>query len=166
MALVIISAMTLNRVIGREGGLPWKLPADMKHFKSTTMGSPVIVGRSTFESDAGVLPGRLNIVVTRQAGWSAAGVEVAGSIDEARAIASEHQPEADTFIIGGGAIYAAALPIVDRLELTTIHTVLDGDTLFPDVPRGVFELTSASHHPIDERHAFAMTFQTLDRRTR
>ncbi|MEL6497303.1 MAG: dihydrofolate reductase [Planctomycetota bacterium] len=165
MPLAIISALTLNRVIGRDGGMPWKLPADMKHFKTMTMGSPIIVGRRTFETDAGVLPGRLNIVITRQPGWSANGVEVADSIETARAIANEHQPNADAFIIGGGVIYRAALPLADRLELTTIHTVLEGDTKFPDLPSRAFELTSARHRPADERNAFALTFQSLHRRS-
>ncbi|MEO1715518.1 MAG: dihydrofolate reductase [Planctomycetota bacterium] len=165
MPLAIISALTLNRVIGRAGGMPWKLPADMKHFKATTMGCPIIVGRSTFETDAGVLPGRLNIVVTRQPNWSAEGVEVAASIDEARSIAAEREPDKDAFIIGGGAIYTAALPIADRLELTTIHAVLEGDTHFPDLPADTFDLARSQHHAADERHAFAMTFQTLTRRS-
>lgn len=164
MPLVIISALTLNRVIGRAGGLPWKLPADMEHFKTTTMGSPVIMGRSTFETDAGVLPGRLNIVVTRQSDWKAEGVEVAPSIEQAHDIAAERQPDKDAFIIGGGAIYSAALPLADRLELTTIHTVLEGDTYFPELPSDTFQLVRTSHHPADDRHAFAMTFQTLRRR--
>ncbi len=166
MDLVIISAMTLNRVIGREGGLPWSLPADMAHFKRTTMGSPVIMGRRTFETDAGVLPGRLNIVVTRTPGWSAEGVQVASSIDDARSLASEHHPDKHAFVIGGGGVYRAALPIVDRLELTTIHAVIEGDTSFPELPPGVFELVAAQHRPRDERHAHAMTFQTLRRSPR
>ena len=163
MDLVIISALTLNRVIGRDGGLPWSLPDDMKHFKQTTMGSPVIMGRGTFETDAGVLPGRLNIVVTRQGDWSAAGVEVAHSIEQAREIALDREPEKDAFVIGGGAIYRAALPTADRLELTTIHTVLEGDTLFPELPAGSFELVRARHRAADDCHAFALTFQTLRR---
>ena len=163
MSLVIISAMTLNRVIGRDGGLPWSLPADMKHFKHTTMGSPVIMGRSTFETDSGVLPGRLNIVVTRDTTWSAKGVEVAHSIDQAKALANELEPSNDAFVIGGGAIYAAALPMTDRLELTTIHAVIEGDTRFPKVPPGVFRLERASYRAADDRHAHAMTFQTLQR---
>ncbi len=163
MALVIISALTLNRVIGRDGGLPWKLPADMAHFKSTTMGSPVIMGRRTFETDAGVLPGRLNIVVTRQPNWSAEGVLVAHSVESASELAQEREPDRDAFVIGGGAIYQAALPIVDRLELTTIHAVIDGDTRFPELPTDSFELVRATHRPADDRHAHAMTFQTLRR---
>ena len=161
MALVLISAMSLNRVIGRDGGLPWSLPDDMKHFKQTTMGSPVIMGRSTFETDSGVLPGRLNIVVTRQMDWSHEGVEVANSVEAARDLAGDCEPGKDAFVIGGGKIYELALPIADRLELTTVHAVIEGDTRFPEVRASDWTLASARFHPADERHAYAMTFQTL-----
>lgn len=155
--------MSLNRVIGRDGGLPWKLPDDMAHFKRTTLGSPVIMGRKTFETDSGVLPGRLNIVVTRRTDWSHDGVEVADSIDSAHAIATEREPDRDAFVIGGGEIYRLALPEADRLELTIVHAVIEGDTKFPDYDRSRFALTRATHHPADDRHTHAMTFQTLDR---
>ncbi|MGP1273750.1 MAG: dihydrofolate reductase [Phycisphaerales bacterium] len=163
MALVIISAMALNRVIGDAGGLPWKLPDDMAHFKRTTAGTPVIMGRRTFETDAGVLPGRLNIVVTRREAWSAEGVLTASSIEEATRLAVERLPGRDAFVIGGGAVYAAALPLADRLELTTIHAVIKGDTRFPAYDRRAFRLDRARFHPVDDRHRYAMTFQTLSR---
>lgn len=163
MALVLISAMSLNRVIGKAGGLPWRLPDDMAHFKRTTMGSPVIMGRRTFETDSGVLPGRLNIVVTRRQGWSAEGVEVAGSVESARDLAALREPERDAFVIGGGEIYALALPIADRLELTIVHAVIEGDTRFPDYDRSRFRLVRSRRHAADARHAYAMTFQTLER---
>lgn len=164
MGLVIISAISLNRVIGRGGGLPWRLPDDTAHFKRTTMGAAVIMGRRTFESDSGVLPGRLNIVVTRDRGWGADGVETAPSVEAAGELARAQRPGTDAFVIGGGEIYALALPIAERLELTVVHAVVEGDTRFPAYGRGAFELTRAVFHPADERHAFAMTFLSLVRR--
>lgn len=155
--------MSLNRVIGKDGGLPWSLPDDMAHFKRTTTGHPVIMGRRTFETDSGVLPKRLNIVVTRDESWSAEGVLTANSVDAARDLAQQHEPEKDAFVIGGGVIYELALPLADRIELTVIHALIDGDTRFPDYPRSDWRLDRAEHHPADDRHAHAMTFLSLSR---
>lgn len=161
---MIISAMSLNRVIGRGGGLPWSLPDDLAHFKRATLGAAVIMGRRTFETDSGVLPGRLNIVVTRDRGWRAEGVEAVPSVEAAAALASERKPAADAFVIGGGAVYALALPLVERMELTVVHAVVEGDTRFPPYRPEAFELARAVFHPADARHAFAMTFLSLWRR--
>ncbi|NHN56134.1 NUDIX domain-containing protein [Calidifontibacter sp. DB0510] len=122
----LIAARSRGGVIGRDGGMPWHLPADLKYFKRTTMGHPMIMGRRTFES-MGVLPGRRSIVVTRQPDWSADGVEVAHSLDHALALTGDES----VFIVGGAQIYEQALPFADRILLTEIDIDVDGDTFFP-----------------------------------
>ena len=129
--LTLIVARAENGVIGRDGGLPWRLPADLKRFKALTMGAAMIMGRRTFDSLPGVLPGRRHIVITRDAGWSAPGAEVAHSVDEALAIAGD----GPQFVIGGADIFAQFLPLAERIELTEVAGDIAGDTVMPD-PRG------------------------------
>jgi dihydrofolate reductase len=124
----VVAALARNRVIGAGNRLPWRLPEDLKRFKRLTMGAPVIMGRRTHQSIDRPLPGRRNIVVTRQAGARWDGCEVAHSLDEAIALAGD-APE--VFVIGGAELYAAALPRADRLYLTLIDADYEGDTLFP-----------------------------------
>lgn len=131
----IVVALGRNRAIGRENKLLWKIPDDLKHFKELTLGHPVIMGRKTFESILGMLgkplPGRTNIVVTRNSAWSHEGVLVASSVDEALALAAT-QPGSDEIHIGGGAeIYAQVFPKVDRLYLTLVEDEQEGDAFFP-----------------------------------
>jgi dihydrofolate reductase len=126
----LVAAMARNRVIGTGNGLPWHLPADLKRFKRLTMGAPVIMGRKTHESIGKALPGRRNIVVTRQAGANWAGCEVTASLDAALALAGD-APE--VFVIGGAELYALALPRADRLYLTLLDADYAGDTFFPAV---------------------------------
>ncbi|MDE5653626.1 MAG: dihydrofolate reductase [Muribaculaceae bacterium] len=136
--ITIIAAVAADGAIGRRGDLLWHIPEDLRHFKSLTLGAPVIMGRLTWESlPKRPLPKRLNIVVTHDPAYDAPGAEVASSLAEAIEIAkasraSEGNPDGDIFIIGGGRIYAAALPLADRLELTEIDAVApDADTFFP-----------------------------------
>jgi len=124
----MIAALTEDRVIGRDGGLPWRLPEDMKHFKATTMGHAIIMGRRTWEETGRPLPGRRNIVVTSRA---LEGVETFASLADAIAAARTTDPE--PFIIGGGKIYAAALPLATKLVLTWVKASAAGDTRFPEV---------------------------------
>lgn len=126
----LIVAMTPERVIGRDNGLPWHLSADLQHFKATTMGKPIVMGRNTYESIGRALPGRQNIVVTRNKTFSADGVTVAHSLDAAVRAAGD-VPE--VMIIGGAELYTAAMPLADRLYLTHIQTSIPGDTFFPNV---------------------------------
>ena len=132
--LAIIVAQSTNRVIGCNNQLPWRLPEDLKYFKRVTMGKPVIMGRKTFESIGRPLPGRTNIVVTRQVDWQAVGVIAANSLDEAIRLANDESPE-EVMIIGGAQIYAEALPKVDKIYLTQVHKVFDGDAWFPELPK-------------------------------
>jgi dihydrofolate reductase len=127
-------AMASNGVIGRDNGLPWHLPEDLRYFKRTTLGKPVIMGRKTFESIGRPLPGRPNIVVSRSADWSASGVAVVDSLESAlasaQALAAASGAE-EVVVIGGAQIYAAALPLASRLYVTEIHAAVAGDTWFP-----------------------------------
>ena len=157
--ITVIYARAKNGVIGKDGDLPWRLPADLKRFKALTMGKPMIMGRKTFESLPGLLPGRRHIVLTRKERWDSGGAEIARSIDEALAIAGD----GDVAIIGGAAIYDVFLPRADRVELTQIHAAYEGDTYMP--PLGSeWEITTREDHEADgERPAFS--FLTLERST-
>jgi dihydrofolate reductase len=128
--LSLIAAMARNRVIGRDNALPWRLPEDLKRFRRLTMGAPIIMGRKTYDSIGRPLPGRRNIVVTRQRDLALAGCEIAGSLEDALALAGD-APEA--FVIGGAEIYRAALPLADRLYFTLIDADYEGDAYFPAI---------------------------------
>jgi dihydrofolate reductase len=135
----LIAAVARDGAIGRGNALLWHLPEDMRHFKSTTLGAPIVMGRKTWDSIGRPLPGRRNIVVTRQRGWQAAGVEVAASLSEAIERAGD---VARVFVIGGAELYAAALPTADELVLTEVDADAQGaDTYFPPWEREAFEGT-------------------------
>ncbi len=147
--LALIAAVARNRVIGRGGELVWRESADQKHFRHVTMGCPVIMGRKTWDSLPArfrPLPGRRNLVVTRNGGWHAEGAERADSLDEALALAAG---AAKVFVIGGAELYALALPQADELVLTEIDAELDGDVFFPDWPRERFALAASEPHVSD-----------------
>ncbi|HQV90896.1 MAG TPA: dihydrofolate reductase [Phycicoccus sp.] len=127
--VTLIAALGRNRIIGRDGTMPWHLPEDLKHFKALTMGHPMVMGRKTFDSIGRPLPGRRSIVITRDREWRVPGVEVAHSFDEALDLAG---PADRVFVIGGGEVYAVALPFADHLELTEVDAEPEGDTWFPE----------------------------------
>lgn len=129
MRLSLIAAMARNRVIGRDNTLPWRLPEDLRYFKATTLGKPVIMGRKTWESLGRPLPGRLNIVVTRNASYRAEGATVVTGLPQAIAAAGEVE---EAFVIGGAELYRQALPLAQRIYLTEIATDVDGDASFPE----------------------------------
>jgi dihydrofolate reductase len=130
MAIALVAALGENRVIGKEGGLPWHIPGDLKLFKQTTMGKPIIMGRKTWESLGKPLAGRTNIVITHKAEYKADGACVTNSIDQALAVAGDQESE-EVMIIGGAEIYRLALPKADRLYLTEVKASPDGDAWFP-----------------------------------
>ncbi|MDX1755787.1 MAG: dihydrofolate reductase [Marinobacter sp.] len=137
MRKALIVAMARNRVIGRNNALPWYLPGDLRYFKQATLGKPILMGRKTFESIGRPLPGRLNVVITRNADWQAPeGVRRAASLADAL-ITAEAQAELEggdeVMVIGGGQIYAEALPLVDRMYVTQVHAEVEGDAYFPEV---------------------------------
>jgi dihydrofolate reductase len=156
--IVFFAARADNGVIGVGGGLPWRLPADLRRFKAMTAGLPLVMGRKTFESFPTPLLGRRHIVLTRDAGWSAPGAEVAGDVDAALALAGA--PVAA--VIGGAEIYRLFLPIADRIELTEVHIAPEGDTHMPDPGPGWRETLREDHPAEGERPAYS--FVTLMRR--
>ena len=150
MTLTLVVAMGSNRVIGVGGTLPWHLPEDLAHFKRLTLGHPMVMGRTTYESIGRPLPGRTTIVVTRQHDWSAAGVEVAHSLDDAIALASELDDEA--FLVGGAQVYAEALErdLVDTMVVTRVRQAPEGDAWFPVIDwEGWDEVGTAPHADFD-----------------
>ncbi len=131
MNVFCIYARAANGVIGKDGTLPWHLPADLKRFKQLTMGKPMIMGRKTFESLPGLLPGRRHIVLTRRERWDSRGADIVRSADEALVMAGEGEGEGEVAVIGGAAIFDVFLPRSDRVELTQIHADFDGDVFMP-----------------------------------
>jgi dihydrofolate reductase len=163
----MIWAMTRNRVIGAAGGLPWRLPDEMRHFMRTTLGKPVIMGRRTFETMAEPLPKRTNIVLTRAAGFRAEGAEVVTTLDAALECARRvclRDGVDECLIIGGADLYALGLPLADRLYETVIDVMLEGDTFFPEYDAAAWEEVEAAVHPPDARHAYGYTTRILERR--
>ena len=157
----IIVAMANNRLIGRDNRLPWRLPADLIHFKSVTMGKPMVMGRKTWESLPGLLPGRRHIVVTRDPAYQADDCTVVHSLDEALAAAGD-VPE--VMVVGGGTIYKEMLPRADRLYLTLVEAEVEGDTRFPEFDWQAWRELSRERHPADARNDHAYTFLVLERR--
>jgi len=162
MTVSLIVALSTNRVIGRDGGLPWYLPADLKHFKRTTMGHHLIIGRRTWEEVGKPLPGRDMVVVTRSREFAAEGVQVARSVERALEIAAADD---EPFIGGGAQIYRIALArgLVDRLYLTRIHAEVEGDTYFPELDLDEWVLRSEEHHEANEKNRFPYSFEVYER---
>lgn len=160
MRLSLLVAVAENNVIGRDGGLPWHLSADLKRFKQLTMGHPMLMGRRTFESLGRVLPGRTSIVISRQPQLSLPeGVLLAGSLDAALELVAA---EEEVFIIGGAELYAAALPSADRIYLTRVHANIEGDTHFPAIDWSQWRCIAEEAHAADEKNAFNFTFLTYE----
>lgn len=163
MNIALVVAASENNVIGKNNQLLWRLPNDMKFFKNTTWGMPVIMGRNTFESLGKPLAGRTNIVITRQENWSAPGVQVVKSLDDAIAAAADTDAK-ESFVIGGGEIYKQAMPLAQRIYLTRVHGTFEGDTYFPVVEEQQWELLSNLDFPADEKHAYSYSFQVWGKR--
>lgn len=144
MRVSAIVAMGTNRAIGLEGALPWRLPEDLRRFKRLTLGHTLVVGRKTYESIGRPLPGRRMVVLTRQPGWSAEGVQVARSLEEALELAAGDE---EVFIAGGAEVYREALPRVQRLYLTVLERDYRGDTFFPEVDLSAWRLVEREQHP-------------------
>ncbi|ACO47337.1 dihydrofolate reductase [Deinococcus deserti] len=159
--LVAIVAMTENRVIGKDGGMPWHLPADLAHFRRLSVGKPNIMGRKVYDSLGQALPGRTNIVLTRNRGFQAPGCQVVHTPQEALDAAGD-APE--IAILGGEEIYRLYLEQLTRVEMTLIHTSLEGDTFFPELS-GQWEVTAERERPADEKNRYDLTFRTLIRRS-
>ena len=159
--VVFVVARAQSGVIGRDNALPWHLPDDLRRFKALTLGKPVLMGRRTFESIGRPLPGRHNIVLTRDPRWSAPGVTVVRSLDEALAAAGD-APE--IMVIGGADLYRQALPLARRIELTEVESDLDGDVHLAAFPSSEWRESAREAHAADDRHALPFSFVTLERR--
>jgi len=157
----IIAALAGNLVIGRDNRLPWHLPADLGRFKALTMGRPMLMGRRTWESLPGLLPGRSHLVLTRDPDYRADGCRIVHSLEEALEAAGE-VPE--LMVIGGAELYAQALPLADRLYLTLVRACPDGDTFFPDYDPADWRETDREDRPADERNPYPYSFLTFERR--
>ncbi len=156
--VTLVAAIARNRVIGAQNGLPWRLPEDLRHFKALTLGHPVIMGRRTFESIGRALPGRRNIVISRNAAFAAAGAETCASLEAAIGACSGTATE--VFVIGGAEIYALALPLAQRLCLTEIEADFGGDTCFPDFDRRDWREAARARHSAEAGFDFAfVTYQ-------
>jgi dihydrofolate reductase len=157
----IIVATDERGAIGRDGGLPWRLPDDLRRFKALTMGKPIIMGRKTWDSIGKPLPGRHNIVITRDATLALDGATVVTSLDAAIAAAGAVD---EACIIGGAEIYRLALPRTDVIHLTRVHATVDADTYFPVLVAGEWDEDIIEHHHADDRHAYAFSYVTRRRR--
>lgn len=158
--ITLIVAAAENNAIGKDNQMPWHLPNDFKYFKKSTLGHSVVMGRKTFESIGRPLPDRRNIILTRDQNYINPDIDVANSIDE---VLTYCRDEREIFIIGGANIYRQTLALAHRVLLTRVHTVVDGDAFFPELPPTEWELTSSEHHQKDEKHAFDYTFEVWER---
>lgn len=169
MDVAIYVAIAENGVIGRDNGLPWKLSSDLKRFKADTMGKPIIMGRKTFESIGKPLPGRLNIVVSRDPAYRIEGAETTQSVEDAITLATAKarcmQDADEICVIGGGEIYRQALPLADRLHVTHVLASLDGDTRFPEIAPDKWVVESSQEFPAGEKDSHATRYTVYRRRS-
>lgn len=161
--LSIIVAMARNRVIGRDGDLPWHLSADLKRFRKLTTGHAILMGRKTYDSIGRPLPERRSIVITRNAGYHPEGVKIASSVESALSLVRD---DAEAFIIGGATIYEQALPLADRLYVTLVEAEVDGDTSFPEIDAAQWQLVSEEAHKADLKNDWPYRFLIYDRDTK
>mgnify|MGYP000569037177 CR=1 FL=1 len=165
MHIALIVAAAANGVIGRDNQMPWSLPADLQYFKKVTMGKPIVMGRKTFESIGRPLPGRANIVITRQADWHAEGVEVASSVEAALQLAELRAAEGveELMVIGGAEIYRTALPLAERLYLTEIKASIEGDAYFPEIDPANWRELSRETRVSDAANDYDCAFVVFER---
>jgi dihydrofolate reductase len=157
----LVVAMARNRVIGSDNALPWRLPADLAHFRKVTMGHPIVMGRRTYESIGKALPGRKSIVVTRNRAFEAPGCTVVPSLDAAWEAAGDAE---EVCVIGGTSLFEEALPVADVIHLTEVEADVAGDTYFPRFDRGAWDEKEVARQPADGRHAYPMRILELTRK--
>ena len=160
--IAIVVAAAENNVIGKDNGLIWHLPADLRHFKQVTMGHPMLMGRKTFESIGKPLPGRTSIIITTQKDYAAKGCIVTHSLQEA--VEQAKALDEEICIIGGAEIYRQALPLTDSIYLTRIHHSFEGDVFFPEIKEEEWEAVEQEHHEPDEKNKYSYSFITLKRK--
>ncbi|WP_019601301.1 type 3 dihydrofolate reductase [Teredinibacter turnerae] len=167
ISVALVVGVAANGVIGRDNGLPWRLPKDLAYFKRVTMGHPIVMGRKTFDSIGRPLPGRTNIVVTRNPTWQAEGVDVCHSLEDALVLARDVATQTQVkqiMVIGGAEFYRQMLPQADRLYLTEVHADVVGDAYFPEFDRSRWQQLSAERHEADSGNPYAYSFLVLERR--
>ena len=160
MLISIIVAASTNNVIGKDGGLPWRLPEDLKRFKQVTMGKPMIMGRATWESIGRALPGRQSIVLTRQAGFVAKGCDIATTVEDALQLAGDAE---EVMVIGGGHVYQQFLPQAGRVYLTRVNATIEGDTFFPEIDDNLWKVLGRESFPASGEREHAFEILTLER---
>lgn len=158
--IIMIAAVAENFALGKDNELVWHLPDDFKRFKQLTTNHYIIMGRKTFESFPKPLPNRTHVIITRQQDYKAEGCLVVANLDEALAMVPKDE---NTFVIGGGEIYALALPFTDVIELTKVHARFEADTFFPEIDAKQWKLVAEEYHPKDEKHLFDFTYETYRR---
>lgn len=167
LPLVLVVAVAENGVIGRKGGLPWRIPGDLKHFKAVTMGKPMVMGRKTYESIGKPLPGRTSVVLTRDKNWRVDGVLVGHSLDEILKLANEEAKRtgaSEIAIIGGSALFDETLPIAAKIELAEVHAKPEGDVFFPKFDRTIWRETRREGPMQSEKDDHAYSVVTLERK--
>ncbi len=157
----IIAALSENRVIGRNGTLPWRMPADLAHFKRLSMGHPILMGRKNHEDIGRPLPGRSNIILTRQEGFQAQSCIVVHHLNEVESVVPD---DSEIMVIGGAEIYAKLMPRANRIYFTIIHANIDGDTFFPEFNQAEWEETGRQDHLADKKNPYPYSFVTLERK--
>ncbi len=158
--IIMIAAVAENFALGKDNELVWHLPDDFKRFKQLTTNHYIIMGRKTFESFPKPLPNRTHVIITRQQDYTAEGCLVVANLADALAMVPEDE---NAFVIGGGEIYALALPFTDVIELTKVHARFEADTFFPEIDSKQWKLVSEEYHPKDEKHLFDFTYETYRR---
>lgn len=159
--ITVIAAVAENNALGKENQLLWHLPDDFKRFKTLTSGHYIVMGRKTFESFPKPLPNRTHVIISRQANYQPEGCIVVNSLEQAIEACPKTE---EVFIIGGGEIYRQSIAVADKLDLTRVHATFEADTHFPEIDLSQWQLVFEEHHPKDERHDFAFTFQTFTRK--
>ncbi|MBU9712994.1 dihydrofolate reductase [Evansella tamaricis] len=169
--IFMIAAVGEGMVIGKDGDMPWHLPNDLKYFKRTTSGHPVLMGKRTFESIGKALPNRRNIILTRDKSFSAEDIEVVNSLDEVKELLELNNSRTDGkkeqfFVIGGATLYNQLIGIADRLYITKIHAHFEGDTYFPEINEEEWKVVSSEKGEVDEKNPYRHTFVVYERRTK
>lgn len=163
MIISMIVAVAENNVIGKDNGMLWKLPADLKYFKTITMGHHILMGRKTYEAMGGSLPGRTNVIITRQENYAVKDANVVNSLEAAIKFA-EQNGETEAMILGGGTIYEQAISMANRIYLTRVHGTFEGDTLFPELDETTWIETKQDKHEADDKNPLNYTFLEYERR--
>src|SRR5690606_9833868 len=158
--ITLIVAAAENNAIGKDNQMPWNLPNDFKYFKKTTLEHSVVMGRKTFDSIGKPLPERRNIILTRDQNYTSPDVDVANSVDD---VLTYCRDEREIFVIGGANVYKQFISLAQKVHLTRVYTVIDGDAFFPELSENEWQLTSSERHQKDEKHAFDYSFEVWER---